>query len=252
MSGFCPICNTQIEATFGMLQCPQCQSVLFIDFAGNIVAGGTDTPIDEPPPIPNETAYHFQQPDVASSHGESESEPALFEFPLEAAAEVEEHQVSFEKEDTNAGDIELTKNEYSEVRVVSPDIPETPFWDPLSQGGVNDVELLSHSSDESRKDKTDQFQSSPSGSIPFSMGSMNYKIQIKGIDSSNLRQSVLSAIRDKRLGLVSDEIAEKIEQGELTIMGLNPVKASVLMNTLKDLPFEISWELYGKEESPTE
>lgn len=228
MSGSCPICNNQIEATFGMIQCPQCQSVLFVDFSGNIVVGGAESLTDDSLPIPNENSNPFQQQqDLASSHVKIEQEEEVLGFPWEASAELEEI-LPHEKEDTDVGDIELEKHEYSEVRFMNSDIPE------------------------GNKDSTPQFQSSDSVSSSLPMGSMNYKIQIKGIDSSNLRQSVLSVLRDKRLGLVSDEIAEKIDQGELTIMGLNPVKASVIMNTLKDLPFEISWKVYGKEESSTE
>ena len=38
----CPICQSEIDANFGMAQCAKCQSVLFIDFEGNIAIGGTE------------------------------------------------------------------------------------------------------------------------------------------------------------------------------------------------------------------
>lgn len=224
-----------------MVQCPQCQSVLFVDISGNIVVGGTELSTDEPPLLLDENSNPFQQQDLASSDVDGEQEEAVLGFPFDTPAE-RENSIASEKEDTDVGEIELTKNEYSEVRAIESDALEAPFWDQSGNIAQGNSENLSNQSHE------------VSDAIPpaFQMGSMNYKIHIKGIDSFNIRQSVLSALRDKRLGLVSDEIAEKIDQGELTIMGLNPVKASVIMNTLKDLPFEISWELYGKEESSAE
>lgn len=236
-----------------MVQCPQCQSVLFIDFSGNIVVGGADNATEEQEPsdssAPEPPPFHFESPpDLNPSLGEGEH--GNIAFSLESSAE-DENILPAEKEDTDVGDIELTKNEYSEVKM-NPELSDAPFWSqPEPEVQQNEVESFSHQDYEINQGAPSHQESEVAPSS-FPAGSMNYTIRIKGIDSSSLRQSVLNVLRDKRLGLVSDEIKGKIVQGELTIMGLNPVKASMIMNTLKDLPLEINWELYGKEESPTE
>jgi hypothetical protein len=70
---------------------------------------------------------------------------------------------------------------------------------------------------------------------------------IEGIDSSDLRRAVLDALRESRLGLVNNEVAADIVNGRLVVQGLNPVKASFIMNSLKELPVEINWQVYEAE-----
>lgn len=249
------MCNQKIEANFGMVQCPQCQSVLFIDFSGNIVIGGADVASEEQEQLNSSVAqpppFYFESPSGHNPSLTEEEGDAGFSLELPAAEEVFSPT---QKEDTDVGIIELTKNEYSEVKG-NHELSDAPFWDqPASEAQDNEYESLPPQQHYEINQNPGAVSHQESSATPsaFSAGSMNYKIQIKGIDSSSLRQSILNTFKDKRLGLVSDEIKGKIDQGELIIMGLNPVKASMIMNTLKDLPIEINWELYGKEESPPE
>lgn len=226
MSGHCPVCNNKIEITFGMLQCSQCQSVLFVDFAGNIIIGGSE--VDEILPNKDGVPPTFSHDSNALNINSVEGEEFTPSFPESS----ENNKEGYLEEDTNVEDIELTTNEYSEVRVGF-------FTEEESFVQNNHLQDL----------PVDNENHSQADLPLIPLGTMNYKIKIRGIDSSNLRQAVLNSLKDKRLGLVSGEIMNTIDMGQLTITGLNPVKASVIMNSLKELALDIDWELYGKEET---
>ncbi len=221
----CPVCNNSINANFGMVQCSQCQTVLFVDFNGNVIIGGGDDSVSD------------------------ENNDA--------------------KEQTNVKDIELEKSEYAEV-VSAEEVPvesEQPmasenFWAPSAQESTPESSFQDQNvGEQSLPEPTfdDSFQPeafqnvTPQEATAFASsegrngGTAFYQITIEGIDASSLRRAVLDSLRDSRLGLVNDEISGNIEQGRLLIKALNPVKASFIMNALKDLPLEINWEMYAPD-----
>lgn len=209
--GQCPVCNAQIEANFGPAQCSQCQSALFIDFAGNIIVGGDE---EAPSFVPEgvdqgpegdielgEQDYHLLQTQELEEKGVKPPE----ELFLEPQNFFNDHQ-------------ELTPNELNP----SPDDP------PIEVGEPNPI-----------------FESKMKTSTEASL----FRIIIREIDTASLRRMVLDSLQDPRLGLVQNEIANKIQDGTLEIQGLNPIKASFIMNTLKDLPLLIEWEVYETEKT---
>jgi hypothetical protein len=215
-----------------MVQCTKCQSVLFIDFAGNIVIGGGEEPND---------------------------------------------RSEIDREDTSVDEIELGKGDYSEIErasveeamdeaIISSELISEGSWEQPSldapiEFGEGEVAESNDLGDPKEDIASHQFGASlfaapqfevPSKEVndsetPLSNGRYVYQIIIEGIDSSSLRRSLLDSLRDSRLGLVNNEIMENISQGQLIIRELNPVKASFIMNALKDLPLEIKWQMYAQE-----
>ncbi|MEZ4870766.1 MAG: hypothetical protein R2827_00695 [Bdellovibrionales bacterium] len=75
-------------------------------------------------------------------------------------------------------------------------------------------------------------------------GSIKIKLRISGIDDPSLRSEVEEALTDKRFFWNVDELMASIKSGELVLSGINPVKASVLINRLKPVKVQLYWEQY--------
>ena len=74
-----------------------------------------------------------------------------------------------------------------------------------------------------------------------SSGALVYNIHIEGIDTIELRQEFVHALEDRRLGFDSKAVMRSIIAGRLDLVYLNPVKASVLLGRIKNLPITVSW-----------
>jgi hypothetical protein len=72
-------------------------------------------------------------------------------------------------------------------------------------------------------------------------GALVYDIKIYGIDTLEFRQQLADCLNDKRLGMDTTELISQIKKGVLRLDQVNPVKAAVLINRLKRLPFKVSW-----------
>ena len=73
-------------------------------------------------------------------------------------------------------------------------------------------------------------------------GPLVMNVLISGIDSKEMRQSIREAIEDSRFGWDAQKLMLRINNGQLKISGLSPVKASILISRIKRLPIEIRWE----------
>lgn len=217
----CPVCHHEIDANFGMAQCSNCQTALFIDFSGNIAVGGSEDLPESP----------------------------LIDFSADTMDPPEDTGV----QDIELQDIELQDHEYSQVKesfipeASTSETSDTPEASEIPQSF--DAWNIEGSIDS--PPATNNFTANHHASVfemSASTAEMNYKINISGIDTSDLRKIVQESLRDSRLGLVHDEVLENIDQGTLIISGLNPVKASVLINSLKEFPLELNWELMIPQE----
>lgn len=72
-------------------------------------------------------------------------------------------------------------------------------------------------------------------------GPISYTVFIDGVESSRLVHDLREAMTDSRFGWDVNELLTHIGGGRLTLKGLTPAKASVLINRIKYLPFKISW-----------
>lgn len=73
-------------------------------------------------------------------------------------------------------------------------------------------------------------------------GPLVIKVLISGIDSKEIRQSIREAIEDSRFGWDANKLMSRINKGQLSVSGLSPVKASILITRLKRLPIQVRWE----------
>jgi hypothetical protein len=72
-------------------------------------------------------------------------------------------------------------------------------------------------------------------------GVLVYDIKISGVDTAEIRESLVSCLSDKRLGMNPAEILAQVRKGELVLPKVNPAKASVILSRIKHLPFKVSW-----------
>lgn len=80
-----------------------------------------------------------------------------------------------------------------------------------------------------------------------SVGPLSYTLRIEGLELAETFERLREALSDSRFQWDVSEIMGSVRAGRLEISGVNPTKASILVNRIKSLPIEVSWsqEIYG-------
>ncbi len=73
-------------------------------------------------------------------------------------------------------------------------------------------------------------------------GEFFYDVTVSHIDSEELRLALKDAITDSKFVWDVNNIMNSIKDGTVIIKHINPVKASVLIQRIKNEPFKIHWE----------
>ncbi|MGE3973669.1 MAG: hypothetical protein AB7F59_03995 [Bdellovibrionales bacterium] len=220
----CLKCSAQLDGDFGMETCPSCGEINFLD-----ADAPADAPADvssAPKPKKNEFSVlvsgNPSHEEARSSGEDRERAGGMNEWladepgiePLTPAIEPLESPVSapFEEE-TKTGS-------HAQVRpattATAMDAPAEPNIEEIADFG-NDIS--SNAAD----------------------GFLYYDLKVAGIDSKEVRQSVLNALLDKKLGWSQATLEKKIENGTLSFSGLNPMKASQIVKKLRFLDVQITW-----------
>jgi hypothetical protein len=76
-------------------------------------------------------------------------------------------------------------------------------------------------------------------------GPLLFRLRILGIDTSETRKSLRQCLDDERFLWDTEQLMRSIDRGVLLIDRVNPVKATVLVERLKDLSVEVEWEQYA-------
>ena len=105
--------------------------------------------------------------------------------------------------------------------VVYEDIIPEPAIEPEDPGDLSDVSEYANS---------DQ-----------AFGPLSYSVTIENIDTKETRQLLLEALTDPKFGWDPKELLKQVKLGQLKFENLNPVKASVLVQKLQDVPVKVSW-----------
>ncbi len=79
------------------------------------------------------------------------------------------------------------------------------------------------------------------GNSPQLEGSLTYTIFIKGVDIADTREKIKEGLTDSRFAWDVETLMAQIQNGALTLPDLSPAKAVVLINRIKYLPIEVSW-----------
>ncbi len=257
----CPQCHQQIEidtAHHGTLfTCPLCSAVYFVGWDGN-----PEIPVPE---IENEFSANDIYGNSSESNQSIQTDIAFADFS-------DAEQIIPDNSNYNPTSYESLP-ENSDLSVLSSD--ETPVGMSLeSQENLNDYSPVAEaeavgevSFTASEVDNVDSeydfskpldevslqnMQEPVAESTNFedvqnfansdtSQGGLSYSLLIEGIDSGKIHKDLRDALTDNRLGIDLDEVLKQIQGGALRITGLNPVKASVIINRVKYLPLRLSW-----------
>jgi hypothetical protein len=199
----CPKCSHDLADEYGMITCPVCSSIVFIDMDG--------------------VAQIATEPESLAPVSEMPHEsPSLSESPMDLfnpePGPEPESQSSDEPAAPLASDESGNSGEASDVSLGQSDMPFSAS-DPLGLADFSNSEISQ------AKD-----------------GPLLFKILISGIDSKEMRTFLREAITDARLNWDPDQIISKIKQGTLQIDAVSPVKATIVINRIKRLPLKIRWE----------
>jgi hypothetical protein len=218
MTTSCPKCGTKLKDDYGMVTCPTCGVVLFVDMDGVAQAAGEE-------PNPWAAAPTSEQPmqpepmtaDAGTDSGANEPSP----MGLEPIDPVPENRPAPETAD-GVGELDMggflgydTAPTDSSKGAASQNDPN----DPLGISAYANSELSS------AKD-----------------GPLVVTVIISGIDTKDLRNEIRQALQDSRFGWDSGAVMASIKSGTLVLPRISPVKASIVINRIKNLAVQIRWE----------
>ena len=273
VSNTCFNCNTKIEDdSYGLTQCPSCQAPIFIDFDGHVQKPPDDDVVDE-----QEASDHLNEPMVAeegqSAEEQKESSDDFISFDqsfqteahLEDQNKITDQQKAFEDSPHESSFLQEVPGEFSDETKPPSDFDtsqDEPFTD-MSAKGTNDAHKEHHfeglepkdddvyKSEKVNKDHQEMnLDNKPlqdvidyaNSSDNLDLGDFYYNVIVSGIDSKNLRESVLDALDDSRFGWKKEEVGSQIKNGCLNLERINAAKTYILISYLKFLPVKVRWD----------
>lgn len=286
----CPQCGKQVKGDFGMISCPSCRAVFFVDMDGQVNAY-KEEPQEEPPPggfepaaIPDEPnvvvpqnsiAPQVDLPPVAVPNVVAESSETSLPVQSDSVGIAEFSDIAETEEQSSEQDSSLDvlpmesfspdkeeelvqeeENSSSEMSLQPDEVQDISSSFDFSDLGTNASELPNEQISENVISSTEKQNSSQNPNDVFSEitdfansensqaknGVLQFSITIQGIDSAELRKSVLDMLDDRRFLWNVQEIEDSIKDGKIELKNLSPVKASLVVNRLKGLSVDITWE----------
>lgn len=239
----CPVCQSEISDDFGLIDCPQCKTPLFVQMDGSVQSMASGAPADfsqEPlqdniadvlvdealmPADSSPDLQPMEEPAVEMAELSPEepmelSEPPPEEAPVEDLVQAEsEEAVPMEAESTeapaepSADDIDAF---FDDEPVQSPLAPATPISDLSQLANTTDTDAQS--------------------------GSIRYNIAIAGIDTAEIRKEFRDLLSDRRFLFDVDAVLKSIRSGRVRMQNVAAVKAILLIQRLRGLPVNVQWE----------
>lgn len=222
MTPKCPKCSTELRDDYGMVTCPSCGAIVFVDMEGVAHVAddeGAESPMSmEPAPL---------EPLVPET-------PAVLETPMGTAAPEMFPLEPLAPEPLAPEPLDASAPETSEVDMnaflgyAEPESAAVPMAESMSQNDPNDplgISAYANSEISSAKD-----------------GPLVVTLIISGIDAKDLRDEIRQALQDSRFGWDAAVLMSSIKGGVLRIDRVSPVKATIVVNRLKHLSVRIRWE----------
>ncbi|MCB0342201.1 MAG: hypothetical protein H6626_10530 [Pseudobdellovibrionaceae bacterium] len=232
----CPLCSSEIHADFGLVDCLGCGAVLAVDMDGTVraeEASGSETPA----PIQ----------DVATSDENYESPPAVIvsedyanpEPPVEMAVEYQE----------NDGNSSYLLDESDVLQEPEPAFEPadygSEFEEPTQEGNL--AASLPPPIDSADLSDISSFANSEVSQ--GREGLLRFHLKIAGVDTRDVREELFEALDDQRFLWDAQAMMADMKNGQMLISGISAVKAYILIQRLRHLPIEITWEQYAIHQS---
>ena len=231
----CPNCQKEQKVTeqnYGALfTCPTCQSVYFVNFDGQPEYGEMSQEEVTPEPEPYQqtviASEKTQIHDAATTIGHSNYNQNVDLQPLETAGFEPEQEVA---EPYAAYDNSLM-NSYQAAAEPEEESPN-PFQQkekpaPISSGNAF-ADIAQEISD--------------FGNADTQLSSLNYDLQVSGIDTAETKNLFQEAIEDSKFAWDAIEIMKSIKNGKVLIRRISPVKAYLLAKRIQFLDIEKVWK----------
>lgn len=248
----CPNCHQAIEIKNqhmgALFNCPHCGAVFFVDWNGQPEGVAQHEPEPPPPavadtpsdPLPAENPP-FESPLEMPSMNPGDAfggESAPSEF-IEPEA-VPESPLEMPIEMPMESPIEAPIEGGTFTPETSPTF-ETPAEETPMMGGDLFAEPAPVAADEGMADVLDYANQENAA------GPLAYTVVVEGLELAETFEKLKEALTDSRFNWEPDEVMAQVRSGRLELKGLNPTKASILINRIKYLPIEVSWkqEVYG-------
>lgn len=263
----CPKCGAALKDDYGMVTCPSCGAIVFVDMEG-VAHIGTDAAPMEPAPVPED--FH----ESSSMAGDSASEfaplndyvtPIVSSAPVDEEPSVESgvdlssrgdddgsylssgdgsfHASPPGEELPSAGVETMTAETESSSSVVEASVSEFSMDSLLGYGEATQEASTSDLGPADDPLGISQYANSEISSAKD--GPFLFRILLSGIDTKEIREALREAMEDSRFGWDSVQLMSRISKGNLVIDRVSPVKASILVNRIKRLPLGIRWEQYA-------
>ena len=214
MAANCPQCSQVIDQDFGVAACLNCGAVVFIDMDGNATLSEATNPPEPNYSEPPQQEAEEQAPEQSFEQSyETASEPAPL-LPQEGAQETHQEEANSEYRDI----IDDPPSIQQESAHAEQD--QIPSLDPAIENEFATGEFVS---------------------VETSPGPLMYQVIIEEIDTKNLRTEVKLALSDPKFMWNVSELMDSIKNGKIAISDLNPVKASMVVQKLREVPVKVSW-----------
>lgn len=230
----CPTCQAELTDDFGLIDCPGCGAVLFIDMNGVVSAqeANSSQGVQSEP----EDNFEFSteadplEPEPDSSFQAFEDEPPDAEFSLDPDLEPQLDSIETANEVATPApspvDSEMALESYGEDAQDEPLVVAPPVLSSILPG--EDLTNLANAIDNG-----------------VDVGGLRYTLIIQGIDTSDLRKETREALLDSKFGWDADQMLKSIHAGKLEIKSISAIKAQIVIQRLKVLPLTISWEQHA-------
>ncbi len=234
MATTCPKCSTKLKDDYGMVTCPTCGVVLFVDMEGVAQAAGE----------PEAAALPVEPESMLGGH--APVEPVGLDSPLFDLPSFELSAADKPTSDDQAGDNIAAPELFSGTEPLA--VPEENSGRELDMG-----EFLGYSPKDSDTSGATSSQLDPNDPLGISAyanselssakdGPLVVTVIISGIDTKDLRGEIRQALQDSRFGWDAGALMASIKGGILSLPRISPVKASIVINRIKNLAVQIRWE----------
>lgn len=222
----CPLCQQTVEINDrhhgALFTCPHCAGVFFVNWSGQ-------------PETPEQESENLFQ--SATQEEGFQTEEPFYQAPTE---ELAFDAQSYEAPVAEAPAVEASADfESAQSFEATPSFESTPSFDAVPSFEAPAME--SYQAASSQSDSSDLSDISSFANSSVSIENISYSLRIEGIDTAQVRTSVLEALTDPRFGWRVEELKALILNGVLELQGLNTAKVYVLVERLQYLPVNTQW-----------
>ncbi|MBK7889908.1 MAG: hypothetical protein IPJ84_03395 [Bdellovibrionales bacterium] len=210
----CPNCSIALKDDYGMITCPGCGAIVFVDMEGMahvaskepeapIVNAAPEVPVAAEPP-----SWASQEPFVAPAVEPLHEQPHVPQL-----SEAEPPRPTAEPDLNRDGFLGYQDS------IPAVDSAQIDTNDPLGLSAYANSEM------------------SGAADGPFVV-----TVIVSGIDAKDLRDDIRQVLQDPRFGWDAMALIAGIKNGELRLERIAPVKATIVVNRIKHLSVSIRWE----------